>query len=343
MKIQNSIKHIAVLGAGTIGCYVGATWSGALASAGIKLTLIGRSDILSFSGATSLKVSGNDDQTVGCDLFERTDDATRLGDADIIFIATKATAIDKVITDIQANAAPNATIISLLNGLEPVRQLRNAFPNHTVLAGMVPFNVVWRSAHHLHQSSAGTLSLEYAPATQTIADLAASSMNPIDLYKDLQPIQYGKLLLNLINPINALSGLPLHAMLSQRTYRKIYAATVAEALSVYDKSGVNWKKVGPISPRLAVKLLPSPNFFFNNTLLKLQKIDKTSMTSMGSDIQAKKPTEIAVINEEIVRWASDAGITAPINAKLTSLIRQAEQSEDVVPLTAEQLAKELGL
>lgn len=337
------MKHIAILGAGAIGCYVGASWAKALSHAKIKLTLIGRPNTLNFGGADILTISGDKPYSLACDLFERSEDPSALKDADVILVATKATALERAIEDIQTHISPNAIIISLLNGLEPVRHLRSAFPDHTVLAGMVPFNVVWQSANHLHKSSAGTLSLESAPTTKTIESLVASSPTPLALYDDLQPIQYGKLLLNLINPINALSGIPLHDMLSQKGFRQIYATTLSEALTIYDQCGIVWEKVGPISPRLAIRLLPSPDAFFNNTLLKLQKIDKTSMTSMGADVYAGKPTEITVINDEIVRLAKAQGLTAPINTKLTALIRDVEKTGLLKPFSATQLKETLGL
>ena len=60
----------------------------------------------------------------------------------------------------------------------------------------------------------------------------------LNLHADLAPIQWGKLLLNLNNPVNALSGLPLRDELLQRGYRRILAALQQEALDLLDAAGL---------------------------------------------------------------------------------------------------------
>ena len=343
MKAQSEIKNIVILGAGAIGCFVGASWAHALLEANIKVTLIGRKATFKFGGADHLVCSDNDETMVDVKHFEIATDAEALKHADVILLAMKSTGLERAIEQIKTHSVSQTPIISLLNGLEPARQLRAALPDHSVVSGMVPFNVVWKSGNHLHKSSAGNLSLETSEISKLLAARVSATQVPIDLYEDLKPIQYGKLLLNLINPINALSGLALHKMLSQRQFRQIYAATLSEALNVYDAASIQWKKVGPISPKLGAKLLPSPNFFFNNTLLKLQKIDKTSITSMATDLINEKPTEIEVINGEIVRLAKEANTLAPINLKLMELIGKAEKQQEFEPLSSKQLARALGV
>ena len=46
-------------------------------------------------------------------------------------------------------------------------------------------------------------------------------------------VAYGKLLVNLFNAVNALSGLSLAAMLASRGYRAVARVCIAEALQVY--------------------------------------------------------------------------------------------------------------
>jgi 2-dehydropantoate 2-reductase len=47
-------------------------------------------------------------------------------------------------------------------------------------------------------------------------------------------------------------------------------------------------------------------------------------SSMGQDVDKKKRTEIDAINGAVVRFADEAGISAPVNRTLTSLIRVLE-------------------
>ncbi|MEM7491374.1 MAG: ketopantoate reductase C-terminal domain-containing protein, partial [Pseudomonadota bacterium] len=156
---------------------------------------------------------------------------------------------------------------------------------------------------------------------------------------DMEALQYGKLLLNLVNPINALSGLPLRAMLSDRAWRRIYAAALTEALAAYDTAGIAFAKAGPVPPRWAPALLGLPDAVFVPTLLRLQRIDATTMTSMATDLAQRRPTEIDALNGEIVRLAPDA---APINGGLVRLIREAEGGGRANWMAAD-LAGALGL
>src|SRR4051794_16064162 len=78
-----------------------------------------------------------------------------------------------------------------------------------VLAAMVPFNVVWRADGHLHQGTSGVLHLEAGPRALPLLDALNRAGLPTRDEIDMRAVLWGKLLLNLNNPINALAGVPL--------------------------------------------------------------------------------------------------------------------------------------
>lgn len=312
---------IAVLGAGAIGMAVGIPWGA---------TLIGRDHILAPIAQAGLRLSdARTNRTFAPDTI-RLAGPEALADADLIAVATKSTALPTLIQTLSTHARPDTPILSLMNGLSPVRDLAAALPN-PILRGMVPFNLVWRGPTHLHRSSAGVVAVEDHPATAALPDVQRRN--------DMEALQYGKLLLNLINPINALSGLPLHTMLSESGWRRLYAATLTEALAVYDAADVPFARAGPIPPRLAPALLRLPDAIFVHTLLRLQRIDAETKTSMATDLDAGRATEIDALNGEIVRLAPQK---TPINTTLVTLIRAAERGERRT-WTAHDLAAALGL
>ena len=69
------------------------------------------------------------------------------------------------------------------------------------------------------------------------------------------PVQWGKLLLNLNNPVNALSGLPLRDELLQRGYRRVLAALQQEALDLLDAAHRPVAQLTPLPPRRLLMLL----------------------------------------------------------------------------------------
>lgn len=318
------MTHVVVLGAGAIGLSVGARWSAVLGS----VTLVGRAGVLDGLDEGALHL---DARRLG-PLTLRSDPAA-LADADLIVLAMKAHALDAAMDEIAAHAQADAVILSLLNGLEPVRRLRARFPERAVLAGMVPFNVVWTGPASLKTSGQGRVSLERAPLT----DWIASHVGDVALYDDLAPVQWGKLLLNLVGGVNALSGLPLHQMLSDRNYRRVYAAVLSEALRAYRAAGIAFEVVGPTHPRLAIPVLKSPNWLFRTLVLKKQNLDQSSMTSLAVDLAAGRPTEVEIIHGEICRLGAQTGMSTPVNAMLMDLVQEREQSGDAAPISGADL------
>lgn len=315
---------VAILGAGAIGCFVGAAWGGAIGS----MTLVGRPALKQALDGRPLSIDG----ALPVSVDVRTD-ALALAQADVIVLTMKSRGLKAAMDQISEHVSKGAVLISLLNGTAPVRDLRARFPDRDVIAGMVPFNVVWADDTQLHQSGSGQIALERHPMTTWLADLGL----PVDLHADLGPIQHGKLLLNLANAVNALSGKPLYDMLSDRAYRRVYAASIEEALKVYEAGNVPWVQVGPNNPRLALRMLRAPNWLFHLVVLRRQKLDRTSMTSMAGDLMAGRPTEIETINGEITRLGAQHGVATPVNDSLIRLVKAGQT------MSADALMAEVGL
>ncbi|KAB7610284.1 2-dehydropantoate 2-reductase [Amylibacter sp. SFDW26] len=331
-------KPVVMIGTGAIGCFTGCHW----AASGMNIKLLGRSKSINDLKRDGLRFTGNTNLSVAPDAIQVTDDVRCLENAHAIILAIKSTALAQTIQDIRQYAPVGIPIVSLLNGLAPVRDLQKALPEFPIVAGMVPYNVAWKNTDHLHRSSAGNVALERCEFTEKLASFADETDAVVHLYDDLRPIQYGKLLLNLINPVNALSGMALHKQMSKRGYRLIYAAALEEALHIYKAAGVEYQKTGPFPPALIVRMLRLPDILFNHTALRLQKIDKATLTSMASDYQAHKPTEIATINGEIIHLASAIGLDAPVNKALIRLIETA-QTKHWPRYDALELAQAIGL
>ena len=131
-------------------------------------------------------------------------------------------------------------------------------------------------------------------------------------------VQWGKLLLNLNNAINALSGLPLRDQLSQRAWRAILAAQVAEALSATKAAGIV-----PVTSPLPAPLLPIvlrlPDTVFRILAGRMLKIDPQARSSMWEDLQQGRRTEIDYLQGAIVRIAAQHGQRAPLSERIIEL------------------------
>jgi 2-dehydropantoate 2-reductase len=218
---------IVVAGAGSIGCFVG----GLLADAGRDVTLLARPRIIADIAAHGLHLTSVEglDRTVAAAAIRATEDAAVMAHATHILIAVKSTDTAAMADLIARHASPAATIVSLQNGVGNVPVLRERLPNHKVLAGMVGFNAVSLGQARYHRATSGDIVLE-RDAADTAAKFAVPGLE-VSSSDNMPGVQWGKLLLNLNNAINALSDLPLRDQLSQRPWRAILAAQMAEGLA----------------------------------------------------------------------------------------------------------------
>lgn len=216
-------------------------------------------------------------------------------------------------------------MLSLQNGISNVDVLKQELGGRfTIVRGMVPYNVAYLGDGEFHKGVAGQIHAEEVPAMRALAERIGTSPAGLSLSKDMLGIAWGKLLINLNNAVNALSGRSLIEQLSQRDYRRVVAATMREGLGLLDRAGIRPAKVGPIAPHLLPAVIGSPDWFFNNLFLKLQKIDAKARSSMADDLSAGRKTEVDFINGELVGLADRIGAAAPINRKIVELIRKAE-------------------
>jgi 2-dehydropantoate 2-reductase len=137
-------------------------------------------------------------------------------------------------------------------------------------------------------------------------------------------IQWGKLVLNLNNAINALSGKPLAAELADRDFRRCFALAQREAIEMIEASGEPLSRVTLLPTSWLPSLLPAPDLVFRLLARRIVAIDPHARSSMWDDFEANRPTEIDYLQGEIVALATKLRRMAPVNARLVQLVRAAE-------------------
>ncbi|MFY9510128.1 MAG: 2-dehydropantoate 2-reductase N-terminal domain-containing protein, partial [Rubrivivax sp.] len=215
---------LRVMGAGTIGCYVG----GCLQAAGVDVQFIGRPRVLDALRRHGLRLTDLDgrDTTLPPATLQLHDTPPPTPALTLLCVKSGATA------DAARQLPVGSTVLSLQNGVSNAEVAATVAPGLGVIAGMVPFNVAELAPGHFHRGTAGELAAQAHPALEPWAAAFAAAGLPLRRHADLRPIQWGKLLLNLNNPVNALSGLQLRAELLDRDCRLVLAALQREALAV---------------------------------------------------------------------------------------------------------------
>lgn len=311
--------RIAVFGAGAIGCWVG----GRLAHGGADVTLIGRARVMD-ELAGGLHVSDLDGDEAVVHPRATTDAAVAAG-CDAVLVTVKSAQTAEAGATLASYLPDGALVISLQNGVRNADVLRAALPGRVVLAAMVPFNVVRKAAGAYHRASSGALRFEqHARFTGPVRGAFEAARLPVELRDDMAAVQWAKLVMNLNNAINALSGVPLSAELAQRPFRRCLAAAQREALELLELANQDVARLTALPPRWMPRLLDVPDRLFKLLASRVVAIDPHARSSMWDDLEAKRPTEISYLQGEVVELGERIGRVAPVNRALQRLVREAE-------------------
>lgn len=334
------MTRIAVFGAGAIGCWVGGT----LAAGGADVTLVGRKRIMDeLSGGLAVSELGGATRKVA--LGERltvATDAAAANGADVVLVTVKSAQTAGAGGELAGVLSDEAVVVSFQNGIRNADVLRAALPGRRVLAAMVPWNVVRRGVGAYHRASSGMLRIDDDPAAAPLLASCRAAALPIEPRSDMAAVQWAKLLMNLNNAINALSGLPLSRELAQRSFRRCLAAAQAEALALLAIANQDVARLTALPPSWLPRMLRMPDRAFALLAGRIVAIDPEARSSMWDDLEAGRPTEIDFLQGEVVALGERLGRPAPINRALVRLVRAAETGGKR-DYTGPELADVLGL
>src|SRR3954453_9691475 len=327
-------QRIVVAGAGSIGCFVGAM----LAAARRRVSLLARPRVIAEIERNGIRLTDFEglERHVTPPEFSLSGDPAIFGDAGMVLVTVKSADTADIAGLIAQHAPPEAVIISLQNGVGNVAVLRERLPGRRVLAGMVPFNVIALGEGRFHRATSGDIVIEQDEAG-TAAQLSVPhlTMRPTG---NIVGVQWGKLLLNLNNALNALSGLPLRQQLAQRPWRALFADQIAEGLAAIKAEGIKPVASTPVPPALTPHLLRLPDAVFRLLLGGTMKIDPEARSSMWEDLQRGRRTEIDYLQGVITRIAERYGLQVPLSARIVALIKRAEAEGKGSPgLTPDQI------
>ncbi len=322
-ELGNMPRRVMVLGAGSIGVFVG----GKLAAAGADVTFVGRQWLLDEVGASGLRLTDLEggEVLVSPDRLTLATGPEDVGSADLVLVAVKSGATASAVRELTGKIRPGTVVLSLQNGIGNDSVIREILPTCVVLAGMVMFNVVHHPEGRFHRGTEGGLAVQDDPALAEYVQLFERAGLPLRRYSDLRPVQWAKLLLNLNNPINALSGRPLREELADRDYRRCLALTQREALAAMHKARIRPARLTPLPPELMTRLLTVPDGLFRRVAGQVLAIDPVARSSMADDLAAGRKTEITWLCGEIVGLGAMVGTPTPVNERLIELIVAAEQ------------------
>ena len=340
--------NFIVVGAGSIGCYVG----GRLAAAGSSVWFVGRPRVADVLARDGLRISDLEGYAAHiapgqlhlagsvAEAWSQARAAAGESVPTVVLLAVKGGATAAAATEIGAACAPGTTVVSLQNGVENVGRIQSAAPRLNAIAGMVPYNVVALKPSHVHRGTGGQLAFQDGPASREFLPVFEAAGLRARLYGDMVSVQWGKLLLNLNNPVNALSDLPLRDQLLDRNLRRVLAALQVEALGIMQRAGIQPAQVGMVAPHVLPRILRLPNWIFRRVAQRMLRMDAKARSSMWEDLQQGRTTEIDDLCGAVVRLASQHGTRAPLNEAMCRLVAGHQRG---VALSGPALRAALGM
>jgi len=310
---------VLVMGAGAVGCWIG----GCLRAAGVPVTFVGRPRVLDAVRRHGLALTALDGgaRSVAADQLDLKDTPPPDATPALVLLCVKSGATASAAAELGRVLPTGTLVVSMQNGISNAPLAQANALRLTVRPGMVPFNVAELGPGRYHRGTSGVLAAQDHPTLRPWQPVFDAAGVPLTLHADLAPLQWGKLLLNLNNPVNALSGLPLRAQLLERDHRACMAALIDEALRALKAAGITPAKLTPLPPAALPTALRLPTVIFRLLAFRLLRIDAKARTSMADDLAHGHTTEIDALCGEVVRLAKAHGLAAPANERISELVR----------------------
>eukprot|EP01134_Creolimax_fragrantissima_P004399 CFRG4399T1 len=332
------MPKICIVGAGLIGVYTG----GCLMKAGLDVTLVGRqwlADKINSSGQITLTDYASDKKVIipASDVNIHTTLASAVAEdiPDVLILTIKNLANESVCKEIKALKLPSSVcVVTMQNGIVASPFFRDGLPHNTIVPGICSFNVQSVSDGVYHRGTSGPIVLGSNAPGWLIHGYANAGLEVKQLEEEaMLAYMRGKLVVNLNNSVNALSGMTLVEQVGNWYCRKITADAYSEALAVF--AAANLPVTNPMSRlplSLALIVMKLPDYVFNLLAGKtFVAIDEKATSSMQEDLVLKRNTEIMELNGHISDLGLKYGVNTPVNDVLTKLIIEAQEKREGSP------------
>jgi 2-dehydropantoate 2-reductase len=342
-------RHIAVVGAGALGGYVG----GYLARAGHDVTLID----FWFENVESIRTRGLAlDGLTDAEKFTVTEAKTmhltevqqlsRRTPVDIAFVSVKSYDTEWATMLIKQYLAPDGYVVSLQNCLNEERiagivgwgKTVGMIASHIFLDMYEPGRIRRTAPKGGDQHTVFRVGEVHGRITRRVEELRdlVGTIDSAKVTTNLWGERWAKLCVNgMKNGVSAVTGLTNDECDQNETIRRFAIKLGGEAIRVGQALGYDIEKVGPLPPdRLASAAEGDADAL--QEIESLMRPDPARLVnprsslqrpSMGQDILKGRRTEIEFINGYIAERGSYIGVPAPTHVHLTELVKKVERKQ----------------
>lgn len=347
--------RIAIVGAGAIGCYLGAR----LARRGHAVLAQGRPEqvaALQTQHGLALRLPNGrverQSLRVTTDLRAEADFAP-----EIILLTVKTQDVAEACAAL-ASYAPGAPIVTLQNGVRADEIAAEAVGRDRIVGGVVMSAIAYLRPGEIEVQFPGWLTLgepwERRPSARVRTVRAAlNDATPTFITANLAGVRWGKLISNLNNGLCAATGQPLPALARSRLGRRLSLALMREGVAVARAAGVRLDhgfyglapgvlRENPSAGLVALLqgVMPTlldalPASLAEQTLALAAKSRLGRLPVRGSTWQSiarGRATEIEYLNGEISERGRALGVATPVNDRVTLAVREIATTRAFVSL-----------
>jgi 2-dehydropantoate 2-reductase len=299
--------RFVVFGAGAIGGVVG----GRLAQFGHDVALVARGPHYQAIASSGLRIESPDDVVVvDVPVFERAE-AVGFTSDDVILLATKSHDTLAALSDLSAAAGPATPVVCFQNGVTNERQAMRWFRHVHGAVVMCPAAHLAPGAVQAFSSpTTGLMDVgRYPTGTDDVTQELAAALNASSFASVVRPDvmrwKYGKLMLNLLNAVDASCGI-------SEEVAEIVDRTRAEARSCLAAAGIDYVSAEEDRAR-------------RGDLLSIRPIGEAARPG-GSSWQSLERRagviETDYLNGEIVLLGRLHGVPTPVNEVLCAVANE---------------------
>jgi 2-dehydropantoate 2-reductase len=289
--------HIAVMGAGAVGCYYG----GLLALAGHTVTLIARPQHVQAIAAQGLRLqTATSDEHIA---LQASADVGAIAHAELVLFCVKSSDTEAAGMQMRPHLRKDAAVLSLQNGVDNAQRLQ-AVLGQDVIPTVVYVATAMAGPGHVQHFGRGDLVLGQHPRSAQLAQLLSDAAIPSTVSGNVQGALWTKLIINCTyNAASAITQRPYGELVQVPGMWQLMRSAHDECMAVAQAAGVVLD--APLWPMIDNIARTMPGQF----------------SSTAQDLQKNKATEIEHLNGFIVRRGQALGVATPVNAALHTLVK----------------------
>ena len=297
--------HVAVVGAGAVGCYYG----GLLLKAGHDVTFIGRQPHVDAINADGLLL---DLKTFKGHLpAKAATDTSSLVAPDLVLVCVKSADTEQAGRSLARRLLPETSVLSLQNGVDNATRLA-AVTGYAVIPVVVYVGSEMAGPGHVRHHGGGDLAIGASAASERLAQTLQAAGIGVTIADDIEVTLWSKLVINCaFNALSAVADISYGPMLEVEGTKDVVTRAVQEAITVARACGVG------MPDDLLANILNIP------TMMPAQK------SSTAQDLVRGKPSEIDFLNGYVVRKGAELGIPTPTNHALQVMVKLAQRGKEL--------------